>query len=112
MSVVAILIFLAVLGIMLYTARKHRQEILKGISELDDSDYAMDEIQEDSMGKYPLFIREAERPWWDGLSRKQKRSILQIQDKKIKSGEYVPVKDEHGDTRYITKSEAKKHGII
>ena len=89
----------------LYKFNKLKKEAMEA---MPDSEHTMDEVQEEDYNGQDLYIRDDEREVWNKLSRKQKRWLLNEQKKAIKSGRFIQTPD----GKYITRAEARKHGLI
>ena len=107
-DIITIIILGSVFGLLLLIIIK--SDILKrrAISAMPDDEPAMDEVQEEDYNGKELFIREEERDIWDKMTRKQKRWVINEQNKKVKSGKYFRTLD----GKLITTADAKKHGLI
>jgi hypothetical protein len=80
--------------------------------EDDEDEVIQDEAKSFEYGRgKKIQIAPYEEQAFKDLSRKQRRHLQKQFDRKIKSGELVPVEYE-GETRYITRLEALAKGVI
>jgi Na+-translocating ferredoxin:NAD+ oxidoreductase RnfG subunit len=105
--IIGLIIIALILGAHVYKLYKFTKLKKQAIDNMPESEHAMDEVQQEDYNGKDLSIKDEEREVWNKLSRKQKRWIMKEQEKKIKSGQYVKTPE-----GIITRSEAKKHGLI
>ena len=106
--IIGLLIVALIVGAHIWRLRQFEIKKNNAIDAMWEEEHTMDEVQEEDYNGNDLHIREEERAMWNGLTRKQKRWIMNEQKKKLKSGQYVKTED----GRLITRAEAKKHGLI
>ena len=102
------LTLLTIIGVSFYRIIKYNLFKSEAIQAMWEDEHAMDEVQDEEYNGKDLYIREEEREAWDRLSRKQKRWVMNEQEKKIKSGQYHKL----DNGKVITRAEAKEKGLI
>lgn len=110
---VAIIFFIVCFFVFYLFIYRYRKDVKADISEMEDVMPIMDQVKGHRMGKFEIFLPEADREAWNMLPRHVRRQRAMNQERMVKKGDLIQIRDENGSVvGLITRQEAIEKGVI